>query len=108
MLLIIATGVRCDTVGLKEDPETYKNFMNSLLDEEFRIGNSVFVERYALFDSRAVLTKRNRLFCYHVMKAVNAGKNIIIVVPDEMMVDRRLRNKATIIRIPIKEEEKVD
>jgi len=56
-------------------------------------GTSIFIETYSVFES-------NRLFCYTVFESLKNGHDIILIAPDEDMIDKRLRDRAIVFRLP--------
>ena len=62
----------------------------------FNAKNTIIPDAYLYADSRSSNSKHNKLFAYQVFKAINEGMNIILIAPNKKMLDKRLRNEATI------------
>ncbi len=91
---------------------TLKSIVDVLEESRYSFNTdcTVFIESYALFDSRSFMTRTNRMFCYKVQEAISRGVNIVLIVPSKDYVDKRLRSIATVFSIPkarISEEEEI-
>lgn len=91
MIFILATGALSDTLQqTREEREKWVEDgcpMNAC---------TVIPDAYLLLDPRASMSKLVKLAAYGVSRAEN---DVILIVPDEGMIDKRVRNKATILKL---------
>ena len=103
MIVIIATGCQMDSLNgfgdFNNSEGDRKELLENLASDDWNLHDSIFVEAYQLFDSKTTQTNVNKLFRYKVIKASNEGRKIIIVVPDENMVDKGIRHNAIILKL---------
>ena len=57
-------------------------------------------EAYFFLDSRQSNSKGNRILGYKIQQALGRGLDIFLIAPDAGMIDKRLRNQATILTLP--------
>ncbi len=62
--------------------------------------DTLFSEAYFSLDSRQSNSKGNRILGYKIQQALSKGLDIFLIAPEAGMIDKRLRNLATIITLP--------
>jgi hypothetical protein len=94
-VLLIVTG-ECglvDTFTSSKDVEDKEHLSAEL---------NVFPEAIYFADSRQAMSRKNKIFAWKVYDAIKNGKDVILVAPWETAIDKRIRDMATIIKVPQK------
>lgn len=99
-LVILSTGSSVDVIGYKGDEDSINDLVKNLENDNWYLHNSILIDSYRLLDCRGSQTKMNRMFCYRVFRTLEEGANIILVVPNADIIDKRLREKAIIFSLP--------
>lgn len=60
---------------------------------------ALFLELYSLYDSKSFSSKKNREFVYKALESSDRGNVIVIISPSADYIDKRLRERATILRV---------
>jgi len=91
MILILATGAITDTLcQAHEEREKW------VKDGCPMNASTIIPDAYFLLDSRNSMSKLNALAAKCILEAEN---DVILVVPDETMIDKRVRRKAVILKL---------
>jgi len=91
MILILATGSITDTLH-----QTHEEREKWIEDGCPMSTCTVIPDAYFYLDSRNSMSKLNGLTTRGILEAKN---DVILIVPDEDMIDKRVRNKATILKV---------
>ena len=92
-VVIVATGGKGNSVVFDKSSEPQNA-------QVFNAVTNIFPEAHLFADSRQSASKKNKLFAYSVYKALKEGCNFVLITPDEKMIDKRIRNIATVIKLP--------
>ena len=102
-LVIIATGTPYVKFFVDSAQSLVDTVESSKTPLEF-YGECVIIRDAQFFvDSRQRATKRNKLVCYGIFKALEEGRDVILLTPQPEMIDKRLRKSALILRLPSSE-----
>ena len=86
-------------VGIGSEAYDLINFRERFWEEEGFNSSLVAPEAVLLADCRNSQSKSNKLFTYRVQEARNKGLNVVLIVPRVDMVDKRLRESATLLQL---------
>lgn len=100
MLYILATGTMYTDI---HDRNTILNCSLKPSLPSFNSKCTIIPDAYFYADARLYASKANRTFSYEVSKAVSEGKDVILIVPEVSMIDKRLRVQAIVFRLPTSE-----
>ncbi len=91
MILILATGSITDTLH-----QTHEEREKWITDGCPMSTCTVIPDAYFYLDSRNSMSRLNRSATQSILEAKN---DVILIVPDEGMIDKRVRNKAIVLKI---------
>ncbi len=91
MILILATGATTDVLH-----QTHEEREKWVKDGCPMSTCTVIPDAYLILDSRASMSKFNALAAKSILEA---EYDVILIVPDEGMIDKRVRDKATILKV---------
>ncbi len=91
MILILATGSITDILH-----QTHEEREKWIVDGCPMSTCTVIPDAHFYLDSRNSTSRLNRSATKSILEAKN---DVILIVPDEGMIDKRVRNKATVLKI---------
>jgi len=99
MILILAMGSTVDVLH-----QTHEERKKWAADGCPMSACTIVPDAYLLLDSRASMSKLNKTAAKSILEAKN---DVVLIVPDEGMIDKRVRDKATILKVHTFNTEKI-
>lgn len=102
-IIILETGAIADVV---RSDDLKRLAVEDSKESRYLAETTIIPDAYLAMDSRQTQSKMNMLVTYYLYKQLrDENINLILLTPEAKLIDRRIRNKAVIISLPVWEEE---